>query len=123
MRKTILSLVIGLSCLGLLASCVQVKTKRGVEVAWQSEVVDKLVKGKSTRQDVMDMLGPPSQIISLEDETVLYYLFEKAEGEGMLLIIYNRMEIDTRYDRAVFFFDKNNLLTDYSAKVHAHDGV
>jgi hypothetical protein len=70
---------------------------------------------------VLDALGPPSQVIALDDETVLYYLFEKAEGEGMILILYNRIEVETRYDRAIFFFDKNDLLTDYSTRINRHD--
>lgn len=119
--KTIRRIVIVAIALTL-AGCVQVKTKRGVEVAWTDTVTASMQRGKTTREDVLEQLGPPSQVISLKDETVLYYLFEKAEGEGMILIVYNRVEIDTRYDRAIFFFDEQGLLTDYSTRVHAHDG-
>ena len=121
MRRLLSCSLITLLCLGLLSACVQFKSKRGVEVAWQRDVVDKLVRGQSTRADVLDALGPPSQVITLQEEVVLYYLFEKAEGEGMILILYNRIEVDTRYDRAIFFFDENDLLTDYSTRIHQHD--
>jgi outer membrane protein assembly factor BamE (lipoprotein component of BamABCDE complex) len=121
MRRLLSGSLITLLCLGLLSACVQFKSKRGVEVAWQRDVVDKLVRGQSTRADVLDALGPPSQVITLQEETVLYYLFEKAEGEGLILILYNRIEVDTRYDRAIFFFDENDLLTDYSTRIHQHD--
>ena len=104
-----------------LAGCVQFKARRGIEVAWQDQVVAKLEKGESTRTDVLNLLGPPSQVISLEAETVLYYLFEKAEGEGVILILYNSIDIGTRYDRAIFFFDEHDVLSDYSTKIHAHD--
>jgi hypothetical protein len=105
-----------------LSGCVQFKARRGIDVAWQDEVVARLDKGESTRADVLALLGPPSQVIALEDETVLYYLFEKAEGEGVILILYNNIDIGYRYDRAIFFFDENDVLTDYSARVHDHDG-
>jgi outer membrane protein assembly factor BamE (lipoprotein component of BamABCDE complex) len=121
MRRLLSCSLTILLCLGLLSACIQFKSKRGVEVAWQTAVVDKLVRGESTRADVLDALGPPSQVIALEDETVLYYLFEKEKGEGMILIVYNRIEVDTRYDTAIFFFDENDLLTDYSARIHKHD--
>ena len=52
---------------------------------------------------------------------MLYYLFEQSEGEGMILIVYNRMRIDTRYDRAVFFFDENDVLKEYSTYIHKAD--
>lgn len=100
----------------LSSGCAQYESKRGVDVTWQSSVTDKLVKGQSTRKDTLALLGPPSQVISLEDETVLYYLFEHSTGEGLILIVYNRMKIDTRYDRAIFFFDKSDILTDYATR-------
>ncbi len=121
MRRLFSYSFIILLCLGLLSACVQFNSKRGVEVAWQRDVVDKLIRGQSTRAEVLDALGPPSQVITLQEETVLYYLFEKAEGEGLILILYNRIEVDTRYDRAIFFFDENDLLTDYSARISLHD--
>ena len=40
--------------------------------------VSQFTPGTTSRQDVMALLGPPSQVISLEEGTVLYYLYEKA---------------------------------------------
>jgi len=109
---------------GLLSSgCIQFSSQRGIEVAWQDEVVAKLEKGASTRADVLALLGPPSQVIALEDETVLYYLFEDAEGDGLLLIVYNNIDIQTHYDRAIFFFDEDDVLSDYATHVRARDGA
>ncbi len=106
----------------LLSGCVQFSNQRGIEVGWQDEVVARLDRGSSTRADVLALLGPPSQVIALQDETVLYYLFEDADGEGMLLILYNNIEIRTHYDRAIFFFDDNDVLTDFATQVRARDG-
>ena len=101
----------------LLAGCAQYENKRGVEVTWQDDVTRHLVPGESTRKEVLALLGPPSQVISLEEETVLYYLFERAKGNGVILILYNRMEIETHYDRAILFFDANDVLTDYATRI------
>lgn len=101
--------------------CAQYENKRGVDVNWQTSVTDKMVKGETTRKDVLTLLGPPSQLIALDEESVLYYLFEHSEGDGMILILYNRMKINTRYDRAVFFFDEDDILTDYSTFIHEPD--
>lgn len=116
MQKTI-ALLTALLFLGLLGGCAQYDNQRGVDVSWQSSVTDTLVKGQSTRQDVLAKLGPPSQIIALQDETVFYYLFEHAEGNGLILVVYNRFDTRTRYDRAVFFFDENDLLNDYATHI------
>ena len=107
--------------LALLAGCVQFESKRGVEVNWKKAVTEQLVQGQSTRREVLEILGPPSQVIGLDNESALYYLFEHSDGEGMILIVYNRVQIDTRYDRAIFFFDENDLLTDYATHLHPTD--
>jgi outer membrane protein assembly factor BamE (lipoprotein component of BamABCDE complex) len=105
----------------LLGGCVQFESKRGVEVNWKKAVTDKLVKGRSARRDVLEVLGPPSQVIALDNESALYYLFEHSDGEGIILIVYNRIQIDTRYDRAIFFFDENDVLTDSATHLHSTD--
>jgi outer membrane protein assembly factor BamE (lipoprotein component of BamABCDE complex) len=105
----------------LLIGCAQFESKRGVEVNWQSTVTAQLVNGQSTRRDVLALLGPPSQVIALDGESALYYLFEHSEGEGLILVLYNSMRIDTRYDRAIFFFDKNDILTEFSTRLYPTD--
>jgi outer membrane protein assembly factor BamE (lipoprotein component of BamABCDE complex) len=101
-----------------LSACAQYENKRGVDVTWQPAVLDGLQKGVTTRHEVLKLLGPPSQLISLDGETVLYYLYERSDGEGLILVLYNRFEVDTRYDRAVFFFDENDRLTDYATHIN-----
>ena len=101
-----------------LAGCAQYTDRRGVEVTWHPESIEQLRKGESTRNDVLTLLGPPSQVISLGDETVLYYLYEKSAGEGYILIVYNRFDRQTEYDRAVFFFDADDILTEYATRIN-----
>ena len=99
----------------LVSGCAQYENKRGVLARWQDVSGHKLVTGETTRQDVLGALGPPSQVIALGDETVFYYLFERSSGEGLVLIVYNEFRVDTRYDRAIFFFDADDRLTDYAS--------
>lgn len=100
-----------------LSGCAQYDNRRGVEVTWSPAAIGDLQRGATTRADVLARLGPPSQVIALGDESVLYYLNEQADGDALLLIVYNRFRVDTRYDRAIFFFDEDDLLTDYSTWV------
>jgi outer membrane protein assembly factor BamE (lipoprotein component of BamABCDE complex) len=105
----------------LLGGCAQYDSKRGVEVNWQDTVTEQLVNGQSTRSDVLALLGPPSQVIALDGESALYYLFERSQGEGLILLVYNRMQIDTRYDRAIFFFNKDDVLTEFATRLYPSD--
>ena len=103
--------------LAFASGCAQYENKRGVEVTWQPEVLAQFEAGTTTRRDVLEVLGPPSQVISLDGETVLYYLYERSDGDGLILIVYNQFKVDTRYDRAVFFFDESDRLTDYATRI------
>ena len=116
---TVLKTLLSLSLLIINVGCAQYSDKRGVEVTWQPDVMESMQIGKTTRREVLTLFGPPSQVISMGDETVLYYLYEKSAGEGLILIVYNRFDVQTKYDRAVFFFDENDLLTEYSSQISA----
>ncbi|WP_439107156.1 hypothetical protein [Congregibacter sp.] len=98
----------------LLTACAQYDSERGVEVSWSQETLNSFQEGVTTRGQVMAALGPPSQLVSLGDETVLYYLNESSEGQGLILLVYNRFDLTARYDRAVFIFDEDDVLADYS---------
>ena len=111
----LLVMTLGVAVLG---GCARYGSERGVEVTWDDAVLDRFERGVTTRSEVMAALGPPSQLVNLGDESVLYYLNEDAQGEGLILILYNRFEVTTRYDRAVFIFDVNDLLSDYAGYVN-----
>lgn len=97
-----------------LAGCAEYTDKRGIEVTWDPSVLASFEVGRTTRQEVLTALGPPSQVIAVGEETALYYLFERTEGQGVILLLYNRFDRTTRYDRAVFFFDDHDLLQDFA---------
>ena len=117
MKRTFLLTAMLLS-LALLQACAQYDDKRGVTVNWQDTAMASLVIGTSTRKDVLTLLGPPSQVISMAGQSAFYYLYAHSEGEGLVLIVYNRMRIETQYDRAIFFFDDDEILTEYSTYIH-----
>ncbi len=100
--------------IALVSACAQYENKRGVLDNWQGSMEKQFVRGETSRQQVLDLLGPPSQVVALGDETVMYYLFEQSDGSGLILIVYNQFRIDTRYDRAIFFFDESDTLRDYA---------
>ena len=96
------------------SGCASRNSRQGVENLWRSSDAPAFVKGRTTRQEVMAVLGPPSQLINLEDQTVLYYLREQKKSQSVILVVYNQTREDIIYDRAIFFFDKRGRLTDFA---------
>ena len=107
------ALLIALACT-VSPACVNTSSERGVEPRWQEVGSDAFVAGTTTRADVLELLGPPSQIVSLKAETAFYYMLEATRSKGVILVVYNNRNERTRYDRAVFFFDAENVLTEHA---------
>ncbi len=96
------------------AGCVSKNSQQGVENRWRGENVQVFKTGETTEHDVLTALGPPSQLINLGNRTVLYYLQEQKKTRSAILIIYNQTREKITYDRAIFFFDQQGKLTDFS---------
>jgi len=95
------------------SSCATYDRSQGVANTWRDPSVPAPVKGQSTQSDIIEALGPPSQVIGLRDQTVFYYLRERRKGNGAILLVYNWLSENVTYDRAIFFFDENGVLQDF----------
>lgn len=120
-RLLVLALVSGIM---LLQGCATWKGEKGVENNWRNPETASWEVGKTTDSDVAEALGPPSQIISLENQTVFYYMQEQSQGRAYYFLLWNQSSETVRYDRAIFFFDKQGLLEKfaYSPETFEYDG-
>jgi outer membrane protein assembly factor BamE (lipoprotein component of BamABCDE complex) len=112
-KKCLLLILLGI-ILSLLEGCVSKHSEMGVRNYWRDPSPPAFTKGKSTQADVMHALGPPSQVIALQDQTLFYYLREQSRTKAMFLIFYNHTGQEITYDRAIFFFNKQSVLTDFA---------
>jgi outer membrane protein assembly factor BamE (lipoprotein component of BamABCDE complex) len=112
-RSSLIPLLLG-TLLLLVAGCVSKRGEMGVRNYWRDPALPAFEKGRSTQSDVMHALGPPSQVIALHDQTLFYYLREQNRTKAMILLVYNNTRQEIVYDRAIFFFNKDNVLTDFA---------
>jgi len=106
-----------LICIALVlvfGGCAVYKSEKGVDNLWRDESGSRFVRGETTQAEVLEALGPPSQVIALKDEVVFYYLREQEKGGAAVLILYNQVNETVAYDRAIFFFDEEGILKDYA---------
>jgi hypothetical protein len=105
--------LIGLTGL-FLTGCSTWNGETGVENIWRNPAAADWTPGVSTQNEVIEMLGPPSQLIALQEETLFYYMREASKGSSMNLILWNTSKEDKIYDRAIFFFTADGILRTYS---------
>ena len=103
-----------LAAVGIIAGCVNYGSVDGVSNIWREVPVEQFQQGVTTQSDVLELLGPPSQMIALHDQTVFYYLAQKSKGQGKIFIVWNQAREENLYDRAIFFFDTEGILQDVS---------
>ena len=111
--KAVAVVLILVMALGL-SSCFRYQSLDGVKNTWREISVDQFQRGVTTQAEILEMLGPPSQMIALGDQTVFYYLMQKKAGSGKVFILWNDAREETRYDRAVFFFSEAGVLEEFS---------
>ena len=98
----------------ILSGCFTLSDQQGVDNLWREEAkTEAIEEGTTTQNDIIKLFGPPSQIISLDSGSVFYYLLQEKKGRGMFLLLFNFKNEVVSYDRAIFFFDKDGVLTDY----------
>ncbi len=98
----------------LIAGCVNYGSVDGVSNIWREIPVEQFQQGVKTQSDVLELLGPPSQMIALHNQTVFYYLAQKSKGQGKIFIVWNQAKEENLYDRAIFFFDTEGVLQEVS---------
>ena len=103
-----------LPLLALSGGCVSKNARQGVETRWRGNDAPTFKQGESTEHDVLAALGPPSQLVNLGNQTVFYYLQEQKKTRSAILILYNQTREKITYDRAIFFFDQQGRLADFS---------
>src|SRR5215471_3493548 len=88
--------------------CFQTTEEKGVLNQWRDNALPPIEKGKTTETQILELLGPPSQVMNLGDQVIFYYMMEKTEGKGGYLLIYNWNNKKVRYDNTSANYEKLN---------------
>jgi len=94
--------------------CASYDRRAGVENFWRETSLVEIQDGATTRAQILELLGPPSQLIALGDRVVFYYLRERTRGRIGVFVLYNMQTENISYDRAIFFFDEEGVLVEHS---------
>ena len=67
--------------------------------------------GVTTAQEAVQLLGAPDDIVQLGKRSAYRYRFTNMKTAGLILIVLNFYNVDSRSDRAWLFFDENQVLS------------
>jgi hypothetical protein len=84
------------------------------------EIVRRLVPGRTTSKQVVELLGAPNDVVQLAKRTAYRYDHRRQKGAGLILIVLNFANLDARTDRMWLFFDENQVLSHFGATFASH---
>lgn len=98
----------------VLAGCSGATVQSGVANRWRSPGA-RYVAGQTSLDDVLRDLGPPSQIVPLENGgSIYFYVLQETSTFGVNALLFKTTDIDVYYDRALFQFDGQERLVRHS---------
>ncbi len=125
-RGCLLLQMAGVILLGLcMAGCVVGRYYEGPKVL--AERIEDIQPGVTTREEIIEWFGPPRNYLSptiinqllteldVTDEpiseypfaNILSYQYSEGRLKALVLILFNRLELDVKSDHLVIFFDDN----------------
>jgi hypothetical protein len=112
-----------LSCLALIVLLLPgcLLSRRTQNDPLPAENVAQLVPGRTSAKEAVAVLGAPTEVVQLGKRTAYRYDHAETKDAGLVLILINHFNSDTRADRVWVFFDENDVLTHVAASLHAKD--
>jgi hypothetical protein len=83
--------------------------------------LERFAPGTTTAAEVLEVFGAPSRMVKLSNGNAYVYERSVSKGTGIWLVVLSFGNYETQYDRAVFFFDNEDILTHYGLSMNAGD--
>ena len=103
--------------LPLLSGCLVSKTSR--HAALRPDAVAAIEPGRTTAQEVLDLLGAPNEVVQLGRGSAFRYDHSIEKQAGLFLILVALRGVDTQQDRAWIFFDEQGVVSHAGATFEA----
>ena len=96
-------------------------SKKKDDRPWPPEVVAKIEVGKTTKAEVLKLLGPPKQIIRLLESEAYMYIASVEKNSGLVLLILNLSRSDRQYDAVTVIINRQDVVTAVGSRFSADE--
>ena len=108
-----------LPALMLLSGCYFGKTKD--DRPWEADRIARIQAGKTTKAEVLSLLGPPKQIIRLLESEAYVYSHTVQKSTGTYLILLNLGRTDRQYDAVTVIINREDVVTAVGSRFAAEE--
>jgi hypothetical protein len=78
---------------------------------WPAEAVARLQPGKTTKAEVLQLLGPPKEIIRLLESEAYMYVHAVEKNTSTFLVLINLSRSDRQYDAVTVIINRQDVVT------------
>jgi len=82
-------------------------------VAFDENALKQVTTGKTSASEVTLLFGPPNKIVKLSNGNAYMYERSIKKATGLWLVLVSFGNLETQYDRIVFFMNNNDVVTHY----------
>ena len=88
---------------------------------WPVEVISRIQPGKTTKAEVLQMLGPPKLITRLLESEAYMYVASVEKNSGLILILLNMSRSDRQYDAVTVIINRQDVVTAVGSRFTAEE--
>jgi len=88
---------------------------------WSPETVARIEVGKTTKAEVLKLLGPPKQVIRLLESEAYMYVASVEKNSGVFLLVLNLSRSDRQYDSVTVILNRQDIVTAVGSRFSADD--
>jgi len=96
--------------------------KRNDDRTWDPALVARIEPGKTGKAQVLQLLGPPKQVIRLLDGEAYMYLHSIEKDTNTFLVVLNLSRTDKQYDAITVILNRQDVVTAVGSRFAA-DGA
>jgi outer membrane protein assembly factor BamE (lipoprotein component of BamABCDE complex) len=85
--------------------------------------LEKVVKGVTHRDQIVELLGAPDRIILGDEKEILQYYYYDAKSPALILLVFNILTLNVKSDNLYVFLNQQGIAQDiiYGKRTHEVD--
>jgi hypothetical protein len=95
--------------LGFLGGCYF--GKKVEDHPWSGEAVRKIEPGKTTKAELLQILGAPREVVRLLDSDAYMYVHSIEKSTGVFLLLLNLQRVDKQFDAITVIINRQDIVT------------
>ena len=112
-------LLLAVLALGALNGCYFGKKRD--DRPWPADVASRIEVGKTTKAEVLKLMGPPKVVVRLLESEAYMYVATVEKTSGVFLLVLNLSRTDRQYDAVTVVINRQDVVTAVGSRFTADE--